>query len=100
MTHVETRATLRNAGPVWMLEQMQGIIDGWQIRDSLDGCGVGFGGPVHFPEQRVIYSTHVSGWDDFDLSGELQRMFGARSSWTGTRSSLPWARASTAPARA
>ena len=79
LTHVETRATLRGAGPSWMMDQMGEIVAGWQIDGPLDGCGIGFGGPVHFAEQRVIYSTHVSGWDNFDLVGEVSRRFHAPS---------------------
>lgn len=75
LTHVETRATKRGAGPVWMLDQMAEIVAGWELVQPLDGCGIGFGGPVHFAEQRVIYSTHVSGWDGFDLIGEVRRKF-------------------------
>jgi glucokinase len=77
LVQVETQRTLRGAGPCWMLDQMQEIFARWQINQPLDGCGIGFGGPVHFAEQRVIYSTHVSGWDDFDLIGEVGRRFHA-----------------------
>ena len=75
LIHSERRATLRGAGPDWMLGQMEEIVAGWMIRQPLDGCGIGFGGPVNFAEQRVVYSTHVSGWDNFDLPGEVQRRF-------------------------
>lgn len=76
---VETRPTLRDAGPVWMLQQIEQIVKGWTLSDQIDGCGIGFGGPVNFAGQRVVYSTHVKGWDDFDLPGELLRRFGTRS---------------------
>lgn len=79
LVQVETCSTLRDAGPVWMLQQIEQIVEGWKLSGQLDGCGIGFGGPVHFAEQRVIYSTHVAGWDDFDLSGEVLRRFGTRS---------------------
>lgn len=77
MTHVETRSTLREAGPTWMLDQMEEIFRGWRVDKPLDGCGIGFGGPVNFFEQRVIYSTHVSGWDGFDLVSQVRRRFHA-----------------------
>ena len=77
LAHVETRATLRGAGPAWMLDQMREIFSGWNIDHPLDGCGIGFGGPVNFFAQRIVYSTHVSGWDDFDLIGEVRRRFDA-----------------------
>lgn len=76
MIYSETRATLRDAGPGWMLDQMEAILAGWRIEGSIDGCGIGFGGPVDFYRQHVIYSTHVKGWDDFDLVGEVKRRFG------------------------
>jgi glucokinase len=79
LTQVETRPTLRDDGPAWMIEQMEQIVDGWKLTDQFDGCGIGFGGPIHFVEQRVIYSTHVAGWDDFDLPGEVLRRFGTPS---------------------
>lgn len=79
LIHVETRPTVRNAGPVWMLQQMEQIVQGWKVSGQIDGCGIGFGGPVHFAEQRVIYSTHAAGWDDFDLPREVLRRFGTRS---------------------
>jgi hypothetical protein len=31
---------------------MEQIVDGWKLKDQFDGCGIGFGGPVHFVEQR------------------------------------------------
>ena len=77
MEHSETRSTLRDAGPIWMLDQMQEAVAGWGLSQPIDGCGIGFGGPVHFPTQRVIYSTHVEGWKDFDLVGEVTRRFSA-----------------------
>src|ERR1700756_758986 len=79
LMQVETRPTLRDVGPAWMIEQMEQIVDGWKLKDQFDGCGIGFGGPVHFVKQRVIYSTHVAGWDDFDLPGEVFRRFGTHS---------------------
>lgn len=77
LVRAETRATFRGAGPGWMLDQMQEIFAAWGVDRPVDGCGIGFGGPVHFAEQRVIYSTHVSGWDGFDLIGEVRRRFHA-----------------------
>lgn len=75
LTHSETRPTLRDAGPGWMLDQMESVLTEWGDSGPFDGCGIGFGGPVDFPSQRVIYSTHVKGWDNFDLIGEVLRRF-------------------------
>ena len=76
MLKSETRSTLRDAGPGWMLDQMESILSGWPEITALDGCGIGFGGPFDFFTQRVIYSTHVKGWDNFDLLGEVKQRFG------------------------
>ena len=40
-----------------------------------DACGVGFGGPVDFNAQKVITSTHVGGWEGFDLVHEVVSRF-------------------------
>jgi glucokinase len=40
-------------------------------------CGIGFGGPVDFPRQRVVLSTHVGGWRNFPLIERIGTMFGA-----------------------
>lgn len=63
----ESRATNREAGREWMLQQIAEIVTGWRQRISFDACGIGFGGPVDFGRQRVACSTHVGGWQDFDL---------------------------------
>ena len=41
-------------------------------------CGIGFGGPVDFANQRVALSTHVGGWNDFDLPGYISSELGVR----------------------
>ncbi|WP_446743148.1 ROK family protein [Silvibacterium acidisoli] len=74
LVRLETQATLRDAGPVWMLDRMEEMVTAWNA-GPFNGCGIGFGGPVNFFTQRVIYSTHVSGWNDFDLCGEVKRRF-------------------------
>ena len=58
-----------------MLDQVEQVLDSWVITEKLSGCGIGFGGPVDFRGQRVIYSTHVEGWKDFDLVGAVERRF-------------------------
>ena len=75
LLHCETSPTARDGGPQQMLAQMEYVVRAWKVTGSLDGCGIGFGGPVHFPTQKVIYSTHVQGWEDFDLAGEVARRF-------------------------
>jgi glucokinase len=67
-----TRATDREGGPEWMLDQIQQAARGWKF----DRCGVGFGGPVDFAQQRVALSTHVGGWADFPLIQRLESALG------------------------
>ncbi|HUQ90659.1 MAG TPA: ROK family protein [Bryobacteraceae bacterium] len=72
----ETRATDREAGPAWMLEQISAIIRTWQQSVPLHRCGIGFGGPVDFPSQRVTLSTHVGGWQGFNFPGWVRDTLG------------------------
>ena len=59
-----------------MLAQIGEIIAEWRRELHFERCGVGFGGPVHFAEQRVALSTHVGGWKDFRLSEHLAGLVG------------------------
>lgn len=77
MIRRESQATDRMGGRDWMLARIIEIARGWQREMQLEACGVGFGGPVNFAEQRVYKSTHVGGWSDFPLRDELARAFGA-----------------------
>jgi glucokinase len=72
----ETRATDREGGRGWMMEQIVLLASSWQARVRLDRCGIGFGGPVIFNEQRVALSTHVGGWSNCRLRDELQQELG------------------------
>ncbi len=63
-----------------MLDQIENLTGAWVREYGIRACGAGFGGPVDFPAQRVICSTHVEGWDNFDLVGELGRRLGVRAS--------------------
>jgi glucokinase len=51
-----------------MLQQIASIAHAWQLEAPIDRCGIGFGGPVIFKEQRVALSTHVGGWRNFHLT--------------------------------
>ena len=73
MARRESRSTDRAGGRDWMLAQIAAIARAWQREWKLDSCGIGFGGPVDFAGQRVFKSTHVGGWSDYPLSGELAR---------------------------
>lgn len=64
----ESRATDAAGGRDWMLAQIAPIARAWHVELGFDRCGIGFGGPVDFPAQRVVLSTHVGGWRDFMLT--------------------------------
>ena len=72
----ESRTTDREGGRDWMLGQILAIGREWRRDWRLMRCGIGFGGPVRFAEQRVALSTHVGGWQDFALSAWLERELG------------------------
>ena len=62
-------------GRDWMLAQIEKAVAPWREEMRFDRCGIGFGGPVSFAEQRVVFSTHVGGWKDFDLTGYFEERF-------------------------
>ena len=69
-----SHATDRAAGRDWMLGKIAEILEDWKTRHAIDRCGVGFGGPVDFENQRVAFSTHVAGWSDYDLPRYLEHL--------------------------
>lgn len=71
-----SRPTDRSGGPSWMLQQIEELSGDWLSRYPVERCGIGFGGPVDFARQRVICSTHVAGWEDFDLIGAIRDRLG------------------------
>jgi glucokinase len=72
----ESQPTDRETGPNGILDRIAVIIDKWKPHYGFDRCGIGFGGPVDFERQRVVLSTHVAGWNDFDLPGHLTKLLG------------------------
>lgn len=76
MVRRESRRTDASGGREWMLAQLRGLIGAWTGEFRFDRCGIGFGGPVDFAGQRVLLSTHVSGWSDFDLPGFVRELMG------------------------
>src|ERR1039458_2848896 len=72
MVRRESRRTDAEGGRDWMLDQISTIARGWQQEMPADRCGIGFGGPGIFTEQRVALSTHVGGWRDFGVGGLLR----------------------------
>src|SRR5450631_200787 len=77
MVRRESRATDAAGGRAWMLDQISEIATTWRRDCTLESCGIGFGGPVDFARQRVVLSTHVGGWNDFDLCGFVRDLTGA-----------------------
>ena len=64
------------AAAQWMASQLLEVASAWKKQHALDRCGIGFGGPVDFKRQRIVLSTHVGGWNDFDLCGLLSSELG------------------------
>ncbi|MFB3828773.1 MAG: ROK family protein [Bryobacteraceae bacterium] len=76
MVRRESRATDKQGGREWMLEQIGSLARAWHEELPFERCGIGFGGPVHFAEQRVALSTHVGGWRDFRLTAFMHGLLG------------------------
>ena len=77
MARRESRATDAAGGREWMIVQLAEIIREWRGAMRFRRCGIGFGGPVDFDAQRVVLSTHVGGWSNFDLSEFVRDLAGA-----------------------
>src|SRR5579883_562871 len=71
-------STDRAGGPEWMLERISLATVEWKRRYAFERCGIGFGGPVDYANQRVVRSTHVAGWENFDLAGRIEQLTGVR----------------------
>jgi hypothetical protein len=79
-----------------ILDRIAIIIEKWKPRYRFDRCGIGFGGPVDFERQRVVLSTHVAGWNDFDLPGHLTSCSVLFRSWITMPTPARWAKRYTA----
>jgi glucokinase len=77
MIRRESRATDAAGGREWMTGQIAAIVEDWRREFRFERCGIGFGGPVNFAAQRVVFSTHVGGWRDFDLCGFMRDLIDA-----------------------
>ena len=77
MVRRESHATDAAGGREWMLARIEEIVGRWRQEFQFEACGIGFGGPVDFAAQRVVLSTHVSGWRGFDLCGFVREVAGA-----------------------
>ena len=76
MVRRESRQTDREGGRAWMLERIEETGHAWAADSPIERIGVGFGGPVNYATQQVVLSTHVGGWQDFDLVAWLRATFG------------------------
>jgi len=76
MVRRESRRTDAAGGRDWMLDQISAIARAWQDEIPAACCGIGFGGPVIYAEQRVALSTHVGGWRDFRLTDWVRDLLG------------------------
>jgi glucokinase len=76
MVSRESRRTDAEGGREWMLAQISSIARAWHRETAFDRCGIGFGGPVIFREQRVALSTHVGGWRDTRLTDWVRDLLG------------------------
>jgi glucokinase len=76
MVDRESHSTDREGGRDWMLASLARVIQALSARYHFDACGIGFGGPVDFERQRVVESTHVEGWSDFDLPAYIASLIG------------------------
>src|SRR5713101_1406682 len=77
MLRRESRTTDINGGREWMMRQIGEMVRQWGKEYRFERCGIGFGGPVNFASQRIVLSTHVGGWRDFDLCGFIRELTGA-----------------------
>ncbi len=73
----ESRQTDRAGGPRSMLAQIEAIIGTWKREHAIDRCGIGFGGPVDFGQQKVTLSTHVEGWSENPLVETIRQIAAA-----------------------
>jgi glucokinase len=71
-----SRPTDREGARDWMLAQVVSTAKEWRREVSFERCGIGFGGPVNFVDQRVAFSTHVGGWNDFPLARHFEQELG------------------------
>jgi glucokinase len=77
MVRRERRETDRKGGRDWMLAQIESMLIPWRGEVKIDRCGIGFGGPVDFANQRVALSTHVGGWNDYPLVEHMRGLLNA-----------------------
>ena len=55
-------------------EQIRASIPKLKAHDSIEGIGVGFGGPVDWWSGRICCSHQIEGWSDFELGAWLREL--------------------------
>jgi glucokinase len=75
----ESYTTDRDDAAASTYAQIEETVKGWRTARGFqaDRCGIGFGGPVDFPSQSVILSTHVGGWAEYPLVERIRGLSGA-----------------------
>lgn len=76
MVRRETHPTNVAGGRAWMVARLTALGREWLAAARAAASGIGFGGPVDFPSQRVGRSMHAGGWQDFPLTLVLQEAWG------------------------
>ena len=72
----ESQPTDRAGGPASMFSQIEQIFRGWNKNNGFkpEACGIGFGGPVDFVSQTVAMLTHIGGWAEYPLVGNIAEL--------------------------
>jgi len=76
MVRRERYPTDAAAGRAALLDHLFAVLPEWLRETPVQGCGIGFGGPVDVAAQRVGRSMHAGGWQDFPLPQELAGRLG------------------------
>ena len=60
----------------WFEREIPGLLEHARAQGkTVEGIGVGFGGPIDSASGRVIVSHQVDGWDGVDLRGWFEKTF-------------------------
>jgi len=76
LVELERRPIDAHAGAESILRDIERTARQLCKRHAIDTVGIGFGGPVHAEDGRVIKSHQVSGWEDFQLAPWCQKKLG------------------------
>lgn len=76
LTTLERADIVPEQGAAGILEQIRQLGTDLLTDQSLQGVGIGFGGPVDVQQGRVITSHQIGGWENFYLADWSRQMFG------------------------